>query len=87
MCLHDSNDIIGVHPEIDNLYLANGFSGHGLQQAPAVGKGLSELIRLGRYETIDLSPFRFERFEENDLIPEKGIYAHSLFFQNKQEGE
>jgi len=73
VCLHDLNDILGAHPDVDGLYLAVGFSGHGLQQAPAVGKGLSELIRLGRYETLDLTPFRFERFAENELIPEEGI--------------
>lgn len=80
MCIHDSNDIIGGHPELDNLFMALGFSGHGLQQSPAVGRGLAELIRLGRYETLDLTPFRIERFAENDLIPEGGIYAHSVFF-------
>jgi glycine/D-amino acid oxidase-like deaminating enzyme len=58
---------------MDGLYMAIGFSGHGLQQAPAVGKGLSELIRLGRYETLELSPFRFERFAENDLVEEEGL--------------
>lgn len=73
VCLHDANDILGTHPEVRGLYLAVGFSGHGMQQSPAVGKGLSELIRLGRYETLDLTPFRFERFEENDLIEEEGI--------------
>ena len=73
VCLHDLNNILGAHPDVDGLYLAVGFSGHGLQQAPAVGKGLSELIRLGRYETLDLTPFRFERFSENELIPEVGI--------------
>ncbi len=73
VCIHDSNDILGLHPEVENLYMAIGFSGHGLQQSPAVGKGLSELIRLGAYETLDLTPFRFERFQEKDLIEEKGL--------------
>lgn len=73
VCIHDSNDILGIHPDIDDLYMAIGFSGHGLQQAPAVGKGLSELIRLGRYETLDLTPFRFERFAEDDLVEEEGL--------------
>ena len=73
VCTWDSNEILGKHPEIDNLYLAIGFSGHGLQQAPSVGKGLSELIRNGKYQTIDLTPFRFERKQENDLIEEMGL--------------
>lgn len=69
----DQNAIIGNHPELPGYYVAAGFSGHGMQQAPAVGKGLSELIRLGRYETLDLSPLRVERFEENDLVLEGAI--------------
>jgi glycine/D-amino acid oxidase-like deaminating enzyme len=73
VCTWDSNEILGRHPEIDNLYLAIGFSGHGLQQAPSVGKGISELIRDGKYQTIDLTPFRFERKQENDLIEEVGL--------------
>ena len=70
----DSNAIIGEHPELKGFYLATGFSGHGLQQAPAVGKGLSEWIRLGRYETIDLSPLRFARFANNELVIEESVF-------------
>ncbi|PAV28791.1 FAD-dependent oxidoreductase [Virgibacillus profundi] len=69
----DQNAIIGAHPEVHGYFIACGFSGHGMQQAPAVGKGLSELIRTGRYETLDLSPLRFERFAENNLIIEGAI--------------
>ncbi len=70
----DSNGIIGAHPELEGFYLATGFSGHGLQQAPAAGRGVSELIRLGRYETLDLSPLRFERFEKNELVIEESVF-------------
>lgn len=69
----DQNAIIGEHPELPGYYVAAGFSGHGMQQAPAVGKGLSELIRLGRYDTLDLNPLRVERFKENDLVLEGAI--------------
>ncbi|MBM7645608.1 glycine/D-amino acid oxidase-like deaminating enzyme [Scopulibacillus daqui] len=69
----DQNAIIGHHPKCRGYYLACGFSGHGMQQAPAVGKGISELIRKGKYETIDLSPLRVERFAENDLVIEEAI--------------
>lgn len=69
----DQNAIVGEHPQLNGYYLACGFSGHGMQQAPAVGKGLSELIRNGKYETLDLSPLRFERFAENDLVIEGAI--------------
>ncbi|HEY4601430.1 MAG TPA: FAD-binding oxidoreductase [Cerasibacillus sp.] len=69
----DQNAIIGEHPELNGYFLACGFSGHGMQQGPAVGKGLSELIRTGTYETIDLSPLRFERFAEKDLVIEGAV--------------
>ncbi|RYG73469.1 FAD-binding oxidoreductase [Lentibacillus lipolyticus] len=69
----DQNAIIGKHPQLDGYYMACGFSGHGMQQAPGVGKGLSELIRKGRYETLDLSPLRFERFARNDLVIEGAV--------------
>ncbi|WP_339228533.1 FAD-binding oxidoreductase [Oceanobacillus sp. FSL K6-2867] len=69
----DQNAIIGGHPKLQGYYLACGFSGHGMQQAPAIGKGLSELIRTGSYETLDLSPLCFERFANNKLIVEEAI--------------
>jgi glycine/D-amino acid oxidase-like deaminating enzyme len=69
----DQNAIIGGHPKMEGYFMAVGFSGHGMQQAPAVGKGLSELIRTGQYKTLDLSPLRFERFAENELIIEGAI--------------
>jgi glycine/D-amino acid oxidase-like deaminating enzyme len=69
----DHNAILGKHPGKKGYYVAFGFSGHGMQQAPAVGKGLSELIRTGKYQTLDLSPLRVERFAENDLVIEDAI--------------
>ena len=61
MNLSDHNALLGRVPDVENGYLAAGFSGHGLQQAPAVGRGLAELILNGRYETLDLSPLGCER--------------------------
>ena len=57
----DQNAIIGSHPEVTNFFFANGFSGHGLQQSPAVGRGISELIIYNKYINLDLkslSPIR-----------------------------
>ena len=57
----DQNAIVGRNPQVPNLYHANGFSGHGLQQAPAVGRGLAEQIVHGDWQTLDLSPLGMER--------------------------
>jgi len=70
----DHNAIIGDHPDMKGYYLITGFSGHGFQQAPAAGKCVSELIRLGKYETIDLTPFSIKRFAENKLLLESEVY-------------
>ncbi|CAH1962340.1 unnamed protein product [Acanthoscelides obtectus] len=59
---YDMNGIIGPHPYYTNLYLATGFSGHGIQQAPAVGRAISELILDGNFQTIDLTRLGFDRF-------------------------
>jgi glycine/D-amino acid oxidase-like deaminating enzyme len=73
MCRLDQNALIGAYPGIEGLYVAGGFSGHGLQQAPAVGNGISELIRLGRYETMDLSPLGLDRIFNNRRVLEEGV--------------
>ncbi|MDI7260567.1 MAG: FAD-binding oxidoreductase [Thermodesulfobacteriota bacterium] len=69
----DFNGIIGEHPEVRGFYMAVGFSGHGFQQAPAVGRTLSELIRLGQYETIDVTSLGFERIQRGEKVLEEEV--------------
>jgi FAD-dependent oxidoreductase domain-containing protein 1 len=73
MNLFDANAILGPVPQLSNFYLANGFSGHGLQQSPAVGRGLAELLVHGRYVTLDLSEAGFERIAANKPLLEKNV--------------
>lgn len=68
----DDNAILGEWPEIKGFYLANGFSGHGLQQGPAVGRYMSELI-VGDTPTLDLSIFSPQRILDGKPIAEGGI--------------
>jgi sarcosine oxidase subunit beta len=64
----DHNPMIGEHPRLKGFFMANGFSGHGLMMAPATGKVVSELIRCGRSETIDISDLSIDRFESGRLF-------------------
>ena len=68
----DGNAILGQWPELKGLYLANGFSGHGLQQGPAVGRYLSELI-LEKPVSLDLSIFSPQRILDNRALSENGL--------------
>ncbi|MDO9418386.1 NAD(P)/FAD-dependent oxidoreductase [Pararhizobium sp.] len=69
----DHNLVVGRHPEVTNFIFANGFSGHGLQQAPATGRGVSELITYGEYRTLDLSEVGYERIVEGRPFLEKAV--------------
>ena len=64
----DHNPMIGEHPRLRGFFMANGFSGHGLMMAPATGKVVSELIRCGRSDTIDVSDLSIDRFERGQLF-------------------
>lgn len=69
----DQNAIIGAHDELQNFYFLNGFSGHGFQQSPAMGRGMSELITYGEYRSLDLTPLGYERIRDNVPFLEKAV--------------
>jgi glycine/D-amino acid oxidase-like deaminating enzyme len=69
----DHNAILGPHPEVRNLLFADGFSGHGIQGAPAVGRAIAELIVHGRYVSLDLSVFRYERIAAGRRVEERNV--------------
>jgi FAD-dependent oxidoreductase domain-containing protein 1 len=69
----DQNAILGPHPDLPNLFLCNGFSGHGLQQAPAVGRGLAEHILTGGWQSLDLSDLGVDRMLIGTAFREQAI--------------
>jgi glycine/D-amino acid oxidase-like deaminating enzyme len=71
--LLDHNMILGAHPDIDNLLFANGFSGHGLQHSPAVGRALSELVVHGGFRSLDLSRLGWARVLQNRPLHELNV--------------
>lgn len=73
MNLFDHNAFVGSVPGRPGLYIALGFSGHGLQQSPAVGRGLAELIATGGYETLDLAPLGLERLAQGKPLIERNV--------------
>jgi len=73
MNVFDHNAIIGPHPDVSNFIFLNGFSGHGLQQSPAMGRATSEWLTHGAYKTLDLTPFHFDRVLNNTPYLERAI--------------
>jgi len=69
----DQNAILGPHTEVENFIFVNGFSGHGLQQSPAMGRGTAELVAYGEYRTLDLTPFNYARIAENAPFRERAV--------------
>ncbi|WP_421999933.1 NAD(P)/FAD-dependent oxidoreductase [Reyranella sp.] len=69
----DHNGIVGRHPAVESLVFATGFSGHGMQQSPAVGRAVAELIAHGAYRSLDLGQFGYERISAGRPIRELNV--------------
>jgi glycine/D-amino acid oxidase-like deaminating enzyme len=69
----DQNAVLGPDDRVANFLYANGFSGHGLQQSPAVGRGLAEWITTGGWRTLDLSPLEIGRIRRGERQDEAAI--------------
>ncbi len=71
--LLDQNALIGRADSLENFIFINGFSGHGLQQSPAMGRGVAELIAYGQYRSLDLSAFDVNRVGRGETFMEKAV--------------
>lgn len=69
----DQNGLVGRLPGHERAFVACGFSGHGMQHAPAVGRGIAELIATGGYRTLDLSPLSPARVVANTPLIERNV--------------
>ncbi len=69
----DHNAIIGPHDRIENFLFLNGFSGHGLQQSPAMGRAISEWVTYGGYRSLDMTPLGFDRVKKGKAYTETAI--------------
>lgn len=73
MNVQDQTAIVGEHPEVRGFFCITGFSGHGLQQAPAAARGLAELMATGAFQTLDLSMLTPARFATGALLREEAV--------------
>ncbi|WP_076999513.1 FAD-binding oxidoreductase [Variovorax sp. KK3] len=70
----DHNGVVGAHDELRNLIFATGFSGHGVMHAPAVGRGVAELIVAGAFQSIDMTPLGWARIRSSTPLVESIVY-------------
>ena len=71
----DHQPVLGAIPEYEGLYADFGWSGHGFKHSPVIGDILSDVVLHGRSADFDLTPFRWSRFREGDLLPRAGWIA------------
>ena len=69
----DQNAVLGPHPEVSNFIFVNGFSGHGFQQSPAMGRGAAEMIVYGEYRSLDLTRFHYDRIVRGKPFSEGAV--------------
>ena len=69
----DQNAVIGPHPELRNFHFLNGFSGHGLQQSPAMGRAMAELLTHGEFRSLDMTPLGFDRVISQSAFVETAV--------------
>lgn len=69
----DHNAVLGPHPDVPNFIFLNGFSGHGLQQSPAMGRATAEWLIHGEYRALDMSPFSYDRIGKDTPILETAV--------------
>ncbi|MDX6748934.1 FAD-binding oxidoreductase [Geminicoccaceae bacterium 1502E] len=69
----DQNGLVGQQPGLSNVLVATGFSGHGIQQAPAVGRGIAELVLDGSYRSLDLCDLDPARLEQGRPLLERNV--------------
>jgi glycine/D-amino acid oxidase-like deaminating enzyme len=69
----DQNAVVGPHPDLPNFIFVNGFSGHGFQQSPAMGRGVSELVAYGEFRSLDMTPLGVER-----IIARRPLVEHAV---------
>ena len=69
----DHHAVLGPVPEVPGLFLANGFSGHGVMHSPATGRILADLILKGTSDLIDPRALSLDRFAEGRLIEETAV--------------
>ncbi len=73
MNIFDHNGLAGPAPGWGNLHLACGFSGHGMQQAPAVGRSMASWLARGQWHGVDLTPLEPGRIAEGRPLLERNV--------------